>query len=118
MNEKTLQDYQTLHALLIQERECVISIDMEELQRVVEEKSNLLGNLLPVDEDELTPGFLDLAEQIQQENRRNAYLFWSSLNWVRDTMTFYSRQISNPTYGGRGEQVTTVNGGNLLSGKV
>ncbi|PNU21147.1 flagellar protein FlgN [Geothermobacter hydrogeniphilus] len=114
----TLHQYRKLHRLLLEERECAMNLDLAGLQRTVEEKSALLGALPPTREDELTPELRELAGKIQKENRRNAYLFWSSLNWVRETMNFYSRQIANPAYGESGRQISNVNGGSLLSGKV
>jgi len=118
MNDATLQAFRKLLQLLLSERECAKTLDVEGLQSIVEEKNALLASMPEIEENQMTAELRELAGQIQKENRRNAYLFWSSLNWVRDTMNFYSRQFSTPAYGGSGQRVNGMQGGSLLSGKI
>lgn len=112
------QQFQQIHTLILEERDFAKNLDIDGLQRTVTEKSALLSSLADLNSDQLDPELRELAELIRKENRRNAYLFWSSLGWVRDTMNFYGRQISSKSYGDEGQQVETAHNGNLLSGKV
>ncbi len=78
---------ETLLELLHEERKMAQTLDMEGLQAVVEEKEKLLAGLNPEKED--VEDLQELLQQIDQENRRNAFLLWTGLNWVRDMMGFF-----------------------------
>ncbi len=105
-----------LLVLLQQERECAQALDMPGLQKVVEEKANLLGELQFSQEDVV--GLEDLLRQIDSENRRNAFLLWTGLNWVRDLMGFFGNAAMPQVYGGQGYSKTLNEGGRLLSGRI
>lgn len=105
-----------LHGLILQERDCAKRLDMDGLNRASEEKSLLLTLLPPM--AELTAEQQRLAHLIRQENRRNAYLFWSGLSLVRETMGFFNQQAAAPSYGPGGGTLRASGGGRLLSGKV
>ena len=117
MDRDTLYARMTrLHELIIQEREAAKDLDVEKLASVAEEKEALvqiLGTVEEPDED-----LQALAEAIRNENRRNAYLFWSGLTWVRETMNFFGSQVPVPAYGSQGTNVQSKQGGKLLSGRI
>ncbi|WP_321366966.1 hypothetical protein [uncultured Desulfuromusa sp.] len=107
---------ETLIELLRQEREMAKALDMQGLQEVVAAKEALLSELQPQPEDIV--GLEDLLKQIDYENRRNAFLLWTGLNWVRDLMGFFGKATMPQVYGGTGKSRTLSQGGQLLSGKV
>ncbi|KIH77546.1 hypothetical protein SAMN05660860_00975 [Geoalkalibacter ferrihydriticus] len=111
---------QRLHELILQERAAARGLDMSALNAVVREKEELIqalheqGSLDAYADDELA----GLAERVREENRRNAYLFWTGLNLVRDTMAFFEKQVPPPGYGAAGLMTQTRPGGRLLSGRI
>ena len=102
--------------LLQQEREMAQALNMSGLQEVVSAKEELLSELQPEPEDVV--GLEGLLSQIDQENRRNAFLLWTGLNWVRDLMGFFGKAAMPQVYGDTGQSRTLSQGGRLLSGKV
>ncbi len=102
--------------LLVEEREMAKALNMAGLQKVVAAKEALLSQLNPQPEE--AAGFEDLLTQIDQENRRNAFLLWTGLNWVRDMMGFMGKAAMPQVYGGGGQSRALTEGGRLLSGKV
>lgn len=107
---------ETLLELLQQERECAKALDMPGLQSTVEKKAALLANLQLKKEDVV--GLEDLLRQVDTENRRNAFLLWTGLNWVRDLMGFFGKASMPQVYGGQGYSKTLTEGGRLLSGRI
>lgn len=107
---------ETLLELLLEEREKAKALDMDGLQKVVKAKETLLATLNPQPEE--VGGMEELLRAIDRENRRNAFLFWTGLNWVRDLMGFFGRAAMPEVYGGGGQSRTLARGGRLLSGKV
>ena len=107
---------ETLLGLLQHEREMAQTLNMTGLQEVVSAKEELLSELQPEPEDVV--GMEDLLKQIDQESRRNAFLLWTGLNWVRDLMGFFGKAAMPQVYGDTGQSRTLSQGGRLLSGKV
>ena len=116
MQSDTQRKLETLLDLLLQEREMAKALDMSGLQTVVAAKEALLAELNPQPEE--VEGLQDLLKQIDHENRRNAFLLWTGLNWVRDMMGFFGKAAMPQVYSGGGRSRTLVQGGRLLSGKV
>lgn len=104
--------------LTLLERKSAQELDMPALQQAVEAKTRLMGSIPELDSHELSEETRQLSDQLRKENRRNAYLIWSSLNWVRETMQFYGGQLAQPSYSQAGAAVSKRNGGTLLSGKI
>jgi hypothetical protein len=48
--------------------------------------------------EQLHPDDRQVAREVQQENRSNAYLFRATLNWIQDTMEFFGRKTVPVTY--------------------
>ena len=107
---------ETLLELLLEEREKIQALDMAGLQKVVAAKEALLANLNPQPNE--IAGMEDLLRKIDAENRRNAFLLWTGLNWVRDLMGFFGKAAMPQVYGGGGQSQALTQGGRLLSGKV
>ena len=107
---------ETLLELLLEEREKAKVLDMAGLQKVVQAKEALLATLNP--QPEQVEGLEELLQTIDQENRRNAFLLWTGLNWVRDLMGFFGKAEMPQVYGGGGQSQALTQGGRLLSGKV
>lgn len=117
MASKSLRDQLNhLHALIMEERECAKKLAMDELMAVSQEKEELLASLESVEYLDLQDR--SLVETIKYENRRNAYLFWSTLKWIRESMEFFGKQVSPSAYNPGGKIVRNQCGGRLLSGKV
>ena len=117
---QALSDYeqklQELLELILRERECSRNLDMAGLRAASGAKEQLVRELGGLD----STGFDNprLIQQVREENRRNAYLFWAGLSLVRDTMSFFGRQVPPPAYGAFGGMVQSRQGTNLLSGRI
>lgn len=117
MTVEQVQDKLTdLLDLLKQERKAAIELNMQELERVVACKQQLLSGFDPQPAE--AEGLDDLIREVDSENRRNAYLIWSGLGWVREMMGFFGRSTAQATYGLKGQPQTSQAEGRLLSGKV
>ncbi|WP_051689576.1 flagellar protein FlgN [Pelobacter seleniigenes] len=114
--EQIRSQLEALLDLLRQEREKALALDAPGLQEVVAAKEELLAGLQLQQED--VEGMEDLLRQIDHENRRNAFLLWTGLNWVRDMMGFFGKAAMPQVYGGGGRSRTLTEGGRLLSGRV
>lgn len=114
--ERVQEKLDALLELLQQERRAAIDLDMQELERVVACKQQLLHGFNPQPEE--AEGLDDLLRQVDRENRRNAYLIWSGLGWIRDMMGFFGRSTAQATYGFRGQPQSHQAEGRLISGKV
>jgi len=114
--EQVQEQLDSLLDLLKEERKAAFALNMHELDRVVECKRNLLHNFHPAPED--VKGLEGLVKQIDQENRRNAFLIWSGLTFVRETMKFFGQSNVPEVYGGGGKAQRLNRGGRLLSGRV
>jgi hypothetical protein len=112
------QNLRRLHELILLERECARTLAMDELQRTLEEKGELLSAMDGLAEGELDAEDRALAEAIRHANRRNAYLYWAGLGWVREMMGFFGRQSAPMGYGAAGIVYQAPQGGRLLSGRV
>lgn len=131
MERSVREKLNRLYGLILQEREAARSLDMKRLTAVMEEKEVAVRDLSSVtlpdpaecDEDdyeaqEEAEEVRALADRIREENRRNAYLFWAGLNWVRDTMEFFRSQAPPPVYDAWGGTIQAAPGGRLLSGRI
>lgn len=116
-------DRATARELLIQLRDCIRAereyakaLDMEAMMAVVKRKEVLIRALNAV--DQLHPEDRQFAEEIQRENRRNAYLFRSTLRWIQETMEFFGRKTVPITYSQYGQSQNNLVNGRLLSGRI
>ena len=105
-----------LHELLLQEREHAKCLAVDKMLAVSRQKQKLIDTLGSV--TELDPQDRVLVERIRHENRRNAYLFWSTLTWIRESMKFFGKKVSPSVYNAVGTTLNKASNGMLLSGKV
>ena len=105
-----------LRDVILQERECAKSLDMEgmtEAMRTKEAIVQVLAHVKVIDEKDKP-----IAAQIRAENRRNAFLFKSTLGWIRQTMEFFGQKTVPSTYSSHGYTVASQVNGRLLSGRI
>lgn len=119
MNASALtRQLQQLHELILEEREHAKALRVTEMLAVAEVKEQLLQRIELAETDELDGAVRQLAVTVREENRRNAYLFWAALNWLRDLMGFFRQQAAPPAYGCGAVPVRSDNPGLLLSGRI
>ena len=106
-----------LHELILRERDCCKAVDLTGLQAVITEKEQLLSDLEPL-EAGAGVELRELAVQIKNENRRNAYLIWATLRFIRESMAFFGRQSGQPSYGSAGRMIQNGGSGLVLSGRI
>jgi len=117
MKSKTTREYLTqLHNTILSERELARSMNIEGLTDAMKKKEELLQVLAHIgiidDKDR------DLAASIRLENRRNAFLFKSTLGWIRQTMEFFGQRTVTSTYSSNAYTVDSQVNGRLLSGRI
>lgn len=98
------------------EREHAKSLDLEAMMADVRKKEALIRVLNTI--DQLHPDDRQYALEIKEENRRNAFLFRATLNWIQDTMEFFGRKTVPVTYSQRGTSQNSAINGRLLSGRI
>lgn len=105
-----------LRDIIIKERNCAKNLDMDGLEAAMYEKEQLMQMLAHV--KRIDEADQPIAAEIRHENRRNAYLFKSTLGWIRETMEFFGRRTVTSTYSSAGGEIASQVNGRLLSGKV
>jgi hypothetical protein len=117
MEARTTHDYLVrLRDVIFQERECAKALDMKGMIAAMNTKEELvkvLAHVKVIDEQDKP-----IARQIREENRRNAFLFKSTLGWIRGTMEFFGQRTVTSTYSSSAASVASQVSGRLLSGKV
>jgi len=117
MNARTTHDYLVrLLDIILEERECAKTLDMDGMTAAMQAKAeivNVLAHIKVVDKNDKS-----IAEQIRHENRRNAFLFKSTLGWIRQTMEFFGQKTVTSTYSASAYAVASEVNGRLLSGKI
>lgn len=112
----TRENLMALKQAIIQERQQAISLNLDGFYAAIQEKENILTVLAKV--KTLDEADKRLADEIRHENRRNAFLFRSTLGWIRETMEFFGKKTSQSTYSANAGAVNTEVNGRLLSGRV
>lgn len=117
MKARTTRDYLiALKNAILKERQQAINLNIDGLYSAMEEKEELIRVLAHVkhleEEDQ------SIAEEIRNENRRNAYLFKETLGWIRETMEFFGKRTSTSTYSANAGTVNSSSNGRLLSGRI
>jgi len=105
-----------LHDLILQEREFAKNLDLKSMTTAMTEKAELvqiLAHVKIIDEKDKS-----IAARIRNENRRNAFLFKSTLGWIRETMEFFGQKTVTSTYSPNAYTVNSQVNGRLLSGKI
>lgn len=114
---------ETVRALLEQlretiraEREHAKALDLAAMMADVQRKEAIIQALNAV--HQLHPEDEQMAREIKEENRRNAFLFRATLNWIQETMEFFGRKTVPVTYSQHGLSRNTTINGRLLSGRI
>lgn len=118
MSRDLVAKLQQLHELILRERDHARALRIEEMLAAVRQKEELLACLDLQQEALEDPQIQELARTIREENRRNAYLFWAALRWVRDLMGFFGQHTSDTLYGAGAIPRQVTHGGALLSGRI
>lgn len=117
MEAKTTHEYLVrLRDIILEERECAKALDMPGMITAMNTKEELvkvLAHVKVIDEQDKP-----IASQIREENRRNAFLFKSTLGWIRQTMEFFGQKTVTSTYSATAYTVAAQVNGRLLSGKI
>jgi len=117
METRTTHDYLVrLRDLIFEERACAKALDMQGMIKAMntkEEVVKVLAHIKVIDEQDKP-----IAKQIREENRRNAFLFKSTLGWIRQTMEFFGQKTVTTTYSAAAYTVASQVNGRLLSGKI
>ena len=114
--ERTHEYLVRLHDVIIQEREYAKKLDMDGMSKAMGEKEELVQYLSLV--QVLDQRDQALATRIRYENRRNAFLFKSTLDWIKEIMEFFGKRTVTSTYSAGAYTVPNQIHGRLLSGKV
>lgn len=105
-----------LKQVIMEEREQAVRLNLDGMYAAMQEKEELLAVLAHV--KVIDEADRPLAEEIRNENRRNAFLFKSTLGWIRETMEFFGRKTSTSTYSANAGTVDSKVNGRLLSGRI
>ena len=105
-----------LRDVILEERACAIALDMQGMIAAMQLKEELVKVLAHVKVIDM--GDQPLAAQIRQENRRNAFLFKSTLGWIRHTMEFFGKNSVTSTYSSSAGKISSQVNGRLLSGRI
>ncbi len=105
-----------LRDLLLLERQHAKELDMEAMAEDMKRKEVLLQALNQV--ETIHPEDRRYAEEIKEENLRNAYLYKATLNWIQETMEFFGKKSVPSTYGQTGRTTSHTVNGRLLSGRI
>ncbi len=114
--ERTHEYLARLLDVIIKERECAKRLDMNGMTHAMGEKEEIVQYLSFV--QELDEQDKPLAARIRNENRRNAFLFKSTLGWIKELMEFFGKGTVTATYSSSAYSVPSQINGRLLSGKV
>jgi hypothetical protein len=117
MKTNSTHDYLIrLRDLILQERHCAVNLDMDGMMTAMNAKAEIiqvLSHVQVIDEEDKP-----LAADIRNQNRRNAFLFKSTLGWLRGTMEFFGHKTVTSTYGASANTLASHVQGRLLSGRV
>lgn len=117
MKARTTREYLlALKETIVRERQQAIDLNLDGMFSAMKEKEELLHILAHV--KEIDAADQPIAEQIRHENRRNAYLFKSTLGWIRETMEFFGKRTTTSTYSANANTVNSEVNGRLLSGRI
>ena len=116
-------DRDTVRELLLQlrdtiraEREHAKALDTSAMMTDIKRKEVLIQSLNGA--GPLHPDDRQYALDIKNENRRNAFLFRSTLHWIQDTMEFFGKKTVPITYSQYGRSQNNTINGRLLSGSI
>ncbi len=98
------------------EREHAKALDLAAMMADIKRKEGIIRVLNTV--ESLHPDDRQYAQEIQRENRRNAFLFRETLHWIQGTMEFFGKKTVPITYSQYGHSQNNTINGRLFSGRV
>ena len=115
-----LDRLEALRDVILEERQAAKALVVDEMMALTDQKEQLLKEMLPLVEDigALSEEEQAMAEAVHSENLRNAYFFWSALNWVRESVSFIGEKMRPESYGGSGSISREGCSGALISGRI
>ncbi len=117
MAARTTHDYLVaLKNVIVKERQQATKLNLDGLYSAMKEKEDLIRVLAHV--KILNEEDLSIAAEIKHENRRNAYLFKTTLGWIRETMEFFGKKTMTSTYSASANTIDSEVNGRLLSGRI
>ncbi len=112
----THENLVALKNVIVKERQLATQLNLDGMYSAMKEKEDLLRVLAHVkvlnEEDQ------PIAAEIRHENRRNAYLFKTTLGWIQETMEFFGKKTITSTYSASASTVNSDVNGRLLSGRI
>ena len=106
-----------LEQMIQRERESARDLKVDELQAIQDEKGVLLAEL-QAHAETCTDELKTVARRLQKENRRNAQLLWTTLGFLRQSMSNCSQQLMPVLYGKQGNRIQSAAIGVLHRGKI
>lgn len=103
-------------SILEAERECLQKLDIEGMRQFALEKEAILNRISGMRSDDAK--VKELAKTVKEENRRNGYLVWVTLRFLKESMAFIGSQASSNKYKSNGRKTDNINGGLMLEGKI
>lgn len=117
MKSRTTRDYLiALKDAILEERQQALSLNLEGMYKAMQSKEEILQVLEHI--NHLEEIDRNIAEEIRRENRRNAFLFKTTLGWIRETMEFFGKRTVTSTYSSHAGTVDSQVNGRLLSGGI
>lgn len=117
MGQELQQKLIQLEDMMQQERHYACTLQVTELKQLQEEKGLLIKELK--DLGQACPAELkQLAGRLREENRRNAQLLYTCLNYLRQAVRHCTRQLTPMSYGNRGNSLQNTPSGLLLKGRI
>jgi archaellum biogenesis ATPase FlaH len=117
MSAKTTHDYLvSLKNAILRERQHAINLNMEGMYEAMQEKEEIIATLMHL--KEVDKADKSIVDTIKRENLRNAYLFKTTLGWIRETMEFLGKRTVQSTYSPHASSVDAQVNGRLLSGRI
>jgi len=111
------QKLDQLETLIQQERDYACRMQIIELKQLQEEKGVLINELKDLGQD-CPDDLKQIAGRLREENRRNARLLHTCLNYLRQAMQSCTCQLTPATYGSAGNMLQRAPSGLLLTGRI
>ena len=117
MGQELAQKLKKLGDLILQERRFVCTMQIDGLKQLQEEKGLLVKAIQALD-GQCSVEQKQVAGRLREENRRNAQLLYTCLNYLRQAMHNCTKQLTPTKYGRRGNSLKFTPSGLLLTGRV
>ncbi|SDZ79991.1 hypothetical protein SAMN05660420_00372 [Desulfuromusa kysingii] len=117
MEQDLTQNLMQLEKLIMQERCFACTMKIAGLQQIQQEKKQLIDEIRALD-GQCSVEQKQVAGRLRDENRRNAQLLYTCLNYLRQAMHNCTRQLTPTSYGCFGNSLQSTPSGLLLTGRI